>query len=89
MQVRKELGQFAGVGFSFERDDKQSLLRVTAVVLNGPAHQAGVRADDFIVDIADLGGQPALTKDLSDDEAVYTLLGPPGTKLDIKVVKLQ
>jgi carboxyl-terminal processing protease len=42
---------FGGVGISYSVDDKSHLLRVENVILDGPADQAGIQADDLITAI--------------------------------------
>lgn len=90
------LGQFTGIGINVRRDMVRDGLLVISPIRGSPAHRAGVKTGDLIVEIireVDSRGQPlnppevTSTKGMRTDEAVKIIQGMPKTKVKIRVLR--
>jgi carboxyl-terminal processing protease len=72
--------EFVGIGIVVEGPPQIDQLTVFSPVFDSPAHQAGMRAGDVILEIDD-----ASTEGLSLVEAVKRIKGPPGTTVALKI----
>jgi hypothetical protein len=83
------LPQLTGVGLKLSIDSDTQMLRIVTPLRDGPAHKAGVRADDLMThivrDTADGKQERLSTKGMAVAEAQETLLGPNGTMVQIVV----
>lgn len=73
-------GEYAGVGMVVSKRDK--VLTVVSPIDDSPAHEAGMKPKDKIVDIEGVS-----TFDLSLEECVEKLKGKPGTSVNIRVAR--
>ncbi len=73
-------GQFGGIGIYV--DVKSDLIYVVSPIEGTPAHRAGIRAGDFIIE---LNGESARGIALRD--AIEIMRGEPGTVLNMKVAR--
>ncbi|MGW8157760.1 MAG: S41 family peptidase [Desulfoprunum sp.] len=71
-------GSFSGIGI--EITIKDGILTVVSPIEGTPADEAGIKANDLIVEI---DGQK--TKDMSSDEAIKRLRGTRGSKVNITI----
>lgn len=74
-------GQFEGIGVSIKLDDDENIY-VYQPIMDAPAAKAGVRANDYIVEI---DGES--TQGMTLEEAAKRIKGPRGTEVSIKVVR--
>jgi carboxyl-terminal processing protease len=73
-------GKFGGVGMTVEIDDDTRRLKVIAPMVGTPAYNAGVMADDLILDIDGVS-----TEGLTLEKAVDALQGQPGTPVKLNL----
>jgi hypothetical protein len=99
--VNIDVDQTSAVGMLVEncgmrilKDSKRDLLQVVSITPDGPAQKAGLKVDDFILQIAravDSNGEPLPNPEvlpvqsLSLAEAVNKLRGKPQTKVKLRV----
>jgi C-terminal peptidase prc len=89
-------GEFIGVGIQIRPDPETNMLQVITPIYGSPAFKAGIQAGDIIaaiVRLVDENGKPldkpevVSTKALSSSEAVKKILGKPGTKVRLSVLR--
>ncbi len=78
MQVSTS-GEFGGIGIEITQDNGR--LMVVSPIDDTPAHKAGLKSGDLILEIE---GQP--TQDLSLTEAVGKIRGPRGSKITLTIL---
>jgi C-terminal peptidase prc len=87
-------GEFIGVGIQVREDGETHQLKVITPIYGSPAFKAGIQAGDVVTTITRLvddNGKPldppqaVPTKGMSVNDAVKTILGPPGTKVKLTV----
>ncbi|MBK6495600.1 MAG: S41 family peptidase [Gemmatimonadetes bacterium] len=71
-------GNYGGLGMQI--DVREGWITVVAPLPETPAERAGIEAGDQIVEV-----NGKVTRDLNQDDAVKTLRGAPGTRVDIKI----
>lgn len=71
-------GSFSGIGI--EVTIKNDMLTVVSPIADTPADQAGLKANDIIVEIDGVN-----TKNMGPYEAIKKLRGPPGTEVTISI----
>lgn len=72
--------QYGGIGAVVQMDRKSGFLTIQRPIYGNPAHKAGLRTLDRIVEVE---GQS--TKGKTVDKLVEVLKGPPGTPVTVKV----
>lgn len=77
-------GEFFGIGVVIDntRDKKDKILLVIDTIADGPAHKAGMRPLDKIVEI---DGKPL--EGMTTEKATTQLKGKRGTKVNVKVMR--
>jgi len=76
----EQKGSFYGLGITLSK--LNGMLTVISPIEGTPAHKAGIRAGDIIIEI---NGNP--TKDEPIDVSVAKLRGPKGTKVNITIIR--
>ncbi|HEX3928737.1 MAG TPA: S41 family peptidase [Gemmatimonadales bacterium] len=71
-------GNYGGLGLQI--DVRGGWITVVSPLPQTPAEKAGIEAGDQIVEV-----NSKTTQDLNQDQAVHTLRGVPGTRVDLKV----
>jgi carboxyl-terminal processing protease len=71
-------GRYGGLGMSIEFDQRANYVRVATVYPNTPAEAAGIREGDHIAKIG-----PTSTQGWTINQVSDSLLGVPGTKVDV------
>jgi C-terminal peptidase prc len=89
-------GHFTGIGIQIRKDAATDYLLVVSPILGSPAYKAGLQAGDLITSVvreADSDGNPLKepeviqTKGLPLNAAVKKILGLPGTRVKLKVLR--
>lgn len=75
-------GNYVGIGVSVSQDTKSGYLKIIKAFENGPAYEAGIRPDDYIIEVE---GESVEGRDLSS--VVTEIKGEEGTKVTITVLK--
>ena len=73
-------GEFGGLGLEVTLDD--GVIRVVTPLDGTPAHKAGLRSGDLIIQLDDV-----VVKGLSLDEAVDRMRGRPGTQIVLTIMR--
>ena len=72
-------GEFSGVGIQIQSDDNGNL-KVVSPLEDTPAYKAGIKPDDIVTHI-----NHKSAKNISINQAVRTITGPPGTKVILTI----
>ncbi len=90
-------GKFAGIGVQIRRDSSQNAIRILTAFKDGPAFKAGLRGGDLLVSVTRLVDpvdgkrlpkiEPVSTAELDVSDVVKLVLGKPGTKIRLGVLK--
>jgi carboxyl-terminal processing protease len=90
-------GRFTGIGIQIRRDIVRDALLVVSPIKGSPAYRAGLQAGDLITEIVSEYDnktgeklekpETLTTKGLEVTDAVKKILGMPGVKLKLKVVR--
>ena len=75
-------GEYAGIGAEVGSDPESGYLLILRPLYNGPAYRAGLRTDDQVTEVAGIR-----VKNLPFEEKVKHLKGPPGTTVEVKVLR--
>lgn len=75
-------GNYVGIGVSVSQDTKSGYLKVVKAFENGPAYEAGVRPDDYIIEVE---GESVEGKDLTT--VVTEIKGEEGTEVKVTILK--
>ncbi len=75
-------GELTGVGIQLTQDEETKKLVVISPIEDSPAFDAGVQAQDIILQI---DGQS--TKDMDINDAVKLIRGPIGTQVNLKILR--
>lgn len=78
---RQTEGHFGGIGIQIDQRSPGRVLTVITPLVGTPAYRGGVLAGDKIIEI-----EGESTENISLDQAVTKLTGPPGTKVTITVI---
>ncbi|MFH1747389.1 MAG: S41 family peptidase [Planctomycetota bacterium] len=76
------MGGFEGVGIQLGLDERSGRLKVVTPLEDSPALEAGIQADDLIVEVD--GGS---TKGWSTDDAVRNIMGPAGSEVVLTILR--
>lgn len=75
-------GEYAGIGIEVITDN--GLIRVVSPISGAPAAKAGLKPGDLIIKVDD-----KFIKDISSDEAIALIKGPPGSTVELTVVRAE
>jgi carboxyl-terminal processing protease len=79
-------GQLEGIGARLQQKDEY--LKITDLIVGGPAYKQGeLKAEDFILKVAQGAGEPVDIKGMDIDDAIELIKGKKGTEVRLTVKK--